>query len=320
MKLSVIVLNYNTGALATRCLASLIADLEQTDFDFHICVVDNHSPDDSATLLENCINDNDWGDRATLIKSAKNGGYAYGNNLGIRHAIEQFDPEYVWLVNPDTVMLPNAASELINFLADNRQADLCGSRLQDEDGTLQISAFRFPSIISEIIDYCQLGLISNALAEHAVIMPAPENNARVDWVAGASLMIRRSVVDDIGLMDEDYFLYYEEVDYILAAQRAGHSCWYVPSSKIIHMVGAATGISDHRKQAPRRPQYWFNSRRRYFLKNKGPLYALLADIAVILSYSFWLVRSSIQRKQTNNPPKFLRDFIGNSVLVKGFRL
>lgn len=320
MKVAVIVLNYKTGALAVRCLSSLIEDLDQSDCDYHIYMVDNCSPDDSATLLKNSITQNNWSPKVTFIEATKNGGYAYGNNLGIRAAIEHYDPDYLWLVNPDTRVLPNAAGALLNFLAEHPQVGLCGSRLQDEDSTLQISAFRFPSLISEIIDYSQLGLLSRAFKNHNILMPPSESNIQTDWVAGASLMIRRAVFDSIGLMDENYFLYYEEVDYILTARRTGYRCWYVPSSRVIHMVGAATGISDHRKQAPRRPKYWFESRRRYFLKNRGPLYTLLTDLAVILAYSTWVVRCFIQRKDRNDPPYFLRDFIANSVLCKGFRL
>jgi N-acetylglucosaminyl-diphospho-decaprenol L-rhamnosyltransferase len=141
--------------------------------------------------------------------------------------------------------------------------------------------------------------------------------AQVDWLPGASMMIRREVFKSIGLMDEGYFLYYEETDFCLQARRANWSCWYVPQSRVMHIAGQSTGVTD-RKAVPRRlPQYWFNSRRRYFTKNHGIFYAALADLAWTVGFVLWRLRRVVQRKPDTDPPKFLEDFLRNSVFLKG---
>ena len=139
------------------------------------------------------------------------------------------------------------------------------------------------------------------------------------WVApGASMIVRRSVFESIGLIDDKYFMYFEEVDFCLAAKRAGWSCWYVPASRVIHLVGAVSQMSDNRKHRKRRPAYWFDSRRRYFVKNHGRVYAALADLSFLIGFALWRMRRFVQRKDDPDPPKLLRDSIVNSVFIRGW--
>ena len=130
------------------------------------------------------------------------------------------------------------------------------------------------------------------------------------------MMIRRQVFESIGLMDEGYFLYYEETDLCLQAKRAGWSCWYVPESKVMHIAGQSTGVTD-RTHAPKRlPQYVFDSRRRYFLKNHGFFYLLATDVIWTVAFCTWRLRRILQRKPDTDPPYLLWDRIQNSALFK----
>ncbi len=130
-------------------------------------------------------------------------------------------------------------------------------------------------------------------------------------------MIRREVFEAVGLLDEAYFMYFEEVDFCLRAARAGWRCWYVPASRVVHLVGQSSGVTDPRLRK-RRPAYWFESRRRYFVKNHGAVVAMLADAAWAAGFAVWRVRRFLQRRQDNDPPKLLLDFIRHSVFVRGF--
>jgi N-acetylglucosaminyl-diphospho-decaprenol L-rhamnosyltransferase len=197
---------------------------------------------------------------------------------------------------------------------------LAGSRLEDPDGTPQCSAFRFITAATEFVSALRLGIVSKLMNRWVVAPPIPDEPRPADWLAGASLIVRRSVFEEIGLLDPSYFLYFEEVDFCLRARRAGWRCWYVPASRVVHLVGSATGVSETRRKPPRRPAYWFDSRRRYFIKNFGPLHAAAADAAWLLGYSLWRVRRLIQRKPDLDPPRLGRDFVRNSVFFKGFRL
>ena len=131
------------------------------------------------------------------------------------------------------------------------------------------------------------------------------------------MMVRREVFDAIGLLDENYFMYFEEVDFCLQAKKAGWSCWYVPQSRVVHLVGQSSGVTDTRLPPKRRPQYWFDSRRRYFVKNYGWLYAAITDAVWLVSFSLWRLRRAIQRKPDEDPPHVLSDFWLNSVFIKG---
>jgi hypothetical protein len=205
---------------------------------------------------------------------------------------------------------------LVDFLEKHPQVGIAGSRLEDIDGTPQQSAFRFHTILSEFDLGLRLGIVSQVLAKWVIAPPVSEVACETDWVAGASMIIRRQVFESVGLMDEDYFMYYEEVDFCLQAKKAGWSCWYVPESRVVHLVGQSSGVTNPKTPAKRRPQYWFDSRRRYFLKNHGRLYATLADAFWLFGFTLWRGRNLIQKKPTNDPPHLLKDFFRNSLLVK----
>jgi N-acetylglucosaminyl-diphospho-decaprenol L-rhamnosyltransferase len=129
------------------------------------------------------------------------------------------------------------------------------------------------------------------------------------------MIVRREVFEAIGLLDEGYFLYFEEVDFCLRARRAGWPCWYEPSSRVVHLVGQSTGVTNAATARLRRPGYWFRARRRYFLKNHGPLATLAADLAWASSYAAYLARAAIQRKPVLDPEKLLRDFVRHNFLL-----
>ena len=131
------------------------------------------------------------------------------------------------------------------------------------------------------------------------------------------MIIRREDFEAAGLMDEDDFVYYEEMDFCLQAKKAGWSCWYVPESRVVHLVGQSSGVTDTKRPPKRLPQYLFDSRRRYFIKNYGWLYAALADHAWASGFALWRLRRVIQRKPDNDPPKVFGDFLRNSVLFRG---
>lgn len=306
-RLATIIVNYRTPDLVVDCLRSLAPEVATAD---PIIVVDSDSGDDSVSRLQDAIKKNQWANRVHLLRLLRNGGYSAGNNAGIRWA-QDHGPrvDYFLLLNPDTIVRPGAIAALIEFLETHPQVGIAGSRLEDPDAAPQRSAFRFPSLLSELEGGLRLGFITRWLHRFVVAPPVRDEPHSTDWVAGASMMIRREVINQIGLMDEGYFLYFEEVDYCKMARRAGWSCWYVPASRIVHLVGQSTGVTDPKVAPKRVPQYWFASRRRYFVKNHGRLYAALASVVWVTGYALWRVRRWLQRKPDRDPPCYLRDFL-----------
>jgi GT2 family glycosyltransferase len=308
MRLLVVIVNYRTASLTIDCLRSLAGEVGAAAA--RVVITDNLSGDDSIKRIATAIDENGWASWASLLPLDRNGGFAYGNNAGIRPAMESADPpDYVLLLNPDTVVRPGALTALLNFMDNNPKVGIAGSRLEHPDETPQRSAFRFHSIASEFESGMRLGLVSRLLSRKVVAPPVPTDTCATDWVAGASMIIRRQVFEQIGLMDEGYFMYFEEVDFCLRAKRAGWPCWYVPASRVVHLVGQSSGVTDVKQSRKRRPKYWFVSRKRFFKNNFGAAYALAANLAWVFAFATYRVRQFIQRKPDQDPAQLLRDFV-----------
>jgi GT2 family glycosyltransferase len=309
MNLLVVIVNYRSSGLAIDCLRSLEPEIASVP-GARVVVVENASGDDSADRLAAAISGNGWAPWAELVVAPRNGGFAAGNNVAIAPALASSPaPDYLWLLNPDTVVRPGALVELVAFLERRPDVGLAGSRLEHPDGTAQHSSFRFPSILSELEGGLRLGVVTRLLERHATIYPVPEEECRVDWVAGASLLVRREVFDAVGLLDDGYFMYFEEVDFCLKASKAGWPCWYVPTSRVVHLVGQSSGVTKAGDERKRRPRYWFEARRRYFVASHGRFKARAADVAYALSLASYRVRRLVQRKPDLDPKWMLWDFI-----------
>ena len=319
--IAIIIVNYRTPHLVADCLCSLARDRSRS-IPFSVIVVDNYSRDNSLNFLQEKILVEKWSDWVTLLALPRNGGFAYGNNRAITMLLEKEKaPHYIWLLNPDTVVHKNACSSLLNFLEGTPGAGIAGSRLEGLDGNPQVSAFRDHSIASELLSGLRLGILDSLFKKWRVAKSLDTAQPiQVDWVSGASMIIRREVFDEIGLLDENFFMYFEEVDFCIRARAAGWSCWHVPASRVVHMEGAASGITGlHRKQG-RRPAYWFESRHRFFLKHHGKAGVVVADLAWMTGYSLWCLRRFLQGKDRSDPPYFFWDFFRHCSLIRGFRL
>ena len=275
----IVIVNYRTARFAADCLHSLQPEVLALD-GVRVVVVDGASGDGSVEHLMRVIRERHYGDWATLMPLDRNGGFAYANNAAIAPTLAGPErPQYVYLLNPDTIALPGALAELLAFMRTHPYAGVAGSRCENADGTVRRTAFRFHSALGELESEAGIGPLSRAL-EHWVVAP-PVGNAphRTDWVSGAAMLVRSEVFDAIGLLDDGYFLYYEETDFARRAAAAGFECWYVPESRIVHYCGQASGVTQVDGSIGRVPRYFYESRRRYFTKHHGRLYAIGADLA-----------------------------------------
>ncbi len=315
VNLLVVVVNWRSSDLVADCLRSMVDEVAAVGA-CRVCVVDNDSGDGSAEKLERLIADSRWSDWACVVRSSVNGGFAAGNNLGIREMHSRgLRPDHVLLLNPDTLVRPYAFRVLLDFLESHPDVGIAGGRSEDPDATPQECCFRFPNMLSEFAGYLGLGLFDRLVRRRLARPGIPEVPTEVDWVSGALMLIRWRVFEDIGLMDEGYFLYYEETDFTLRARRAGWRCWHVPQSRIVHLVGQSSGLSSRDARPPRRPGYWFESRRRYFVLNHGRLYAAVTDTLVLSALVVNTLRRLVQPGRGSGPPRFMRDFISYFALV-----
>lgn len=311
LSIDVIIVNYCTGGLVTHCLQSLEAERKYCSR-LRVVVVDNASADGSADLIDEAIQAQGW-DWVTLIRSPDNRGFGAGNNLAIEWVLDRQDAaDLIWLLNPDTRVISGAAPALARFMAEHSRAGIAGSGLLTADGEPWPYAFRFPSLLGEIERGSRWGVISRLLHRSAILRRMGPDCEKVDWVSGASFVIRRELLCDGMRFDEGYFLYYEETDFCLQATRMGWECWYVPEAVVLHIAGQSTGLTGKQVKLRRLPAYWFHSRQRYFLKNHGRLYGILADFSWIAAHAMAIVKKMLRKTADPDPPYLFQDFIRNA--------
>jgi hypothetical protein len=305
MQLAAILLNYRTPDMSLEALHALLRELEGIEAT-RVLLVDNGSGDDSVERLRAGVAELGAGDRVELLATGRNGGFAFGNNFAMRRALAWPEPpRYFYLLNSDAFPDPGSLRALVHFLDGRPDVGIAGSYIHGPDGAHHVTAFRFPSLASELQGTARLGLLTRLLRGSVVPLPLPERTCRVDWLAGASMLIRREVVEATGGMDEAFFLYFEETDFCRRALAAGWPTWYVRESSVTHIGSVSTGMKERRRQ----PWYWFESRRHYFRKNHGRLYLWLADLLWVVGFGSWRLRRAIQRKPDADPPHLLGDFV-----------
>jgi GT2 family glycosyltransferase len=317
VKLLVVIVNYRVAHLAIDCLHSVAEEVGRVPYT-HVAICENGTGDDSAQRIQTAIDENGWTSWCTLTVLDINLGFTGGNNAILQPAMQWADkPQYFLLLNADTVVRPNAFKGLLDFMDQNPSVGIAGSRLEDPDGTPQRSAFRFQSPLGEFEGNLKVGLVSRLLNRWVVAPPVEDRTFETDWVAGASMIIRREVFEDIGLLDEGYYTYFDDIDFCFNARKHGWPTWYVPASRVVHLVGRSTGVTN---RPNRFPPYLYEARRRYFLKNHSPLYAAMVDACMIMGLLLRRLRVLLTGNEGTTAPHLLGDAIRHSVFVKGFKL
>jgi N-acetylglucosaminyl-diphospho-decaprenol L-rhamnosyltransferase len=308
---AIIIVTYKTAQLTVDCLRSIQDERQNVDFAITAIVVDNSGEDYSA--IRNAIAENGWASWAEVACTPRNGGFAYGNNFGAELTRKRQRVDFIHLLNPDTLVRRGGVAELVHFLQHNKEAGIVGSGLENLDGSDWPFAFRFPSLLSEIEEGLQFGVASKLLEPWIVARTMRNSPEKVDWVPGASMMIRSSVFDAVGGLDEHYFLYFEETDFCFRASQRGYQTWYVPQSRIMHIAGQSTKVTERDVKARRLPRYWFESRRRFFVSSYGVSYAVVTDICALIARSLGAIKRFCLG-QRGGIPHFLGDLLRYSAL------
>jgi GT2 family glycosyltransferase len=258
--LSIIIVNWNTRDILLDCLESIAAHPPLRPYD--IWVVDNASSDGSVAAVRARY------PHVQLIENAANRGFAAANNQAI-HACRG---DYLLLLNSDTIVCEGALERLALFLDAHPRAGIAGAYLLNADGTLQPSWAAFPSLWSEL-----LGRNIRARAPYPTV--DGDEAYAVDWVGGAALLIRRTTVEQIGDLDEGYFMYSEETDWCFRARQAGWDVCYVPDAPIIHLGGQSSKKASIRMKAE-----LYRSKLRFYAKHYGRFQAYALSIALRIAF------------------------------------
>lgn len=302
-KILTIILNYKTAEMTLKSARAALHEMDGIEGE--IVIVDNASGDGSFEAMQTYVAAQGWS-RVRVVQSGRNGGFGAGNNVGIQLGLSDGTaPDFYYVLNSDAFPDEGSIAALLEYLQTHPKTGFAGSYIHGPEGDAHLTTFRFPSIWSELEGAARFGPISRLFKSKRVPIDVPDQTCAVDWLAGASLMMRREVLEDIGLFDETFFLYFEETDLCRRAKLAGWPTVFVRSSEVTHIGSVSTGM----KTWARMPQYWFDSRLHYFTKNHGWLYAVLATKAHVLGGLLWRFRRALQGKPKADPERFLRDLM-----------
>ena len=305
---AVIIVNYNTAALALEAVESVMAQ-SYGSYSIEVHLVDNASPAGDGAVLEHEIVSRGWTNKVTLYRESRNHGFGRGNNIALRNlAARRTPPRYVFLLNPDARLENEAISILGNFLDERPDVSVAGARIEKPGGIPVTSAFRFPGIVNTFSSALAFGPVSQLFSRWDVPLPPDIPTGPVDWVAGAAAMMRFSVVRDVGFFDPAYFLYFEEVDLMQQIMHQGGKVWYVAEAHVVHIEGAATDVKSGRTERRRRPAYWYQSWQHYFQKNHGRFGASAAAIAWIVGAAGNNAIARVRNRPPATPLLFFQDF------------
>jgi GT2 family glycosyltransferase len=266
--LAILIVNWNVKDLLRACLTSVYEDAAHSAVDAEVWVVDNASQDGSSLMVRTEF------PQARLVASAENLGFAGGNNLALRKLQATRPPRYALLLNPDTELRPGAIPTLIGFMDSHAQVGVAGARLFYGDGSFQHSAFGFPGLWQIA---CDLYPVPGRLHESRLNGRYPRRWYEggtpfpVDHPLGAAMMVRWIVIPQVGLFDEGYHMYCEEIDWCMRIIRAGWQIYCVPEAQVIHHEGQST----RQIRTESFVNLW-RSRRRLYEKHYGPVRKWLA--------------------------------------------
>jgi len=285
LKLSVVIINYKTPQLVIDCLASLLPELN--DIKGKVVVVDNASQDDSCSLIGNWIAENSAGSQVKLLASNENAGFSAGNNLGIQHV----EAEHYLLLNSDTIVRKGALALLLEAAEKETSVGLISPRLEWPDATPQESCFRFHTPISELISSANTGFMTKIFKRFNVPFKVCDKTGYYDWTSFACVLVKADVFKELGLMDNGYFMYFEDVAFAYKAKQAGWKVLNIPTAHVVHLRGGSSPVKSQAKQRKRLPRYFYESRTRYFYQMYGHTGLLMANACWMLGYGVSLIRS-----------------------------
>ncbi len=262
--LAIIIINYKTAQLTIDCLGTLVGEVAALPGTI-VVIVDNASGDGSIECIEQTIAERGWGDWTQIIRSPVNGGFAAGNNVALRAV----DADRYLLLNSDTLVHAGAIPTLMRTMDERSDAGLVGPRIDWTDGNPQNTCYRFRTPITEMLAAARTGPLTAVFPAHIGTLPVPDGPFEPDWTTFACCLIRRDVIDQVGLLDEGYFMYFDDIDYCRRAREAGWNVLYRPEARVVHIRGQSGPVKQLAAERKRRPAYFYAARNRYFAKVYG---------------------------------------------------
>ena len=280
--LSIVIVNWNVRDLLRNCLRSVYASWRAEPSALEVFVVDNASNDDSAAMVRAEF------PQAVLIENRQNTGFTEANN----QAIDLAQGQYVLLLNPDTEVLGDALNAMVDYLDVHPEVGLLGPKLLNPNRTVQSSRRRFPTLATAFLEstVLQQWWPDNKVLRHYYVLDRSDDDVLpVDWVVGACLAVRRAAIDQVGLLDEGFFMYSEEMDWCYRLKKAGWQVVYLPTAQVIHSGGQSS-----RQVVAAQHIHFQRSKIRFFHNHRGAMPALLLRGFLLTTYVYQLIVESLK--------------------------
>lgn len=311
MDVSIIIVTWNTADLLADCLDSILRAVSAGDnrrLTVEIIVVDSASTDHTVERIRQQY------PQVRLFPQTENLGFVRCNNIGLRAAVGR----YIFLLNPDTVIIDDALFQMVDYLDAHPQVGILGPHTLNTDGSTQSTRRRFPTLLTAFFEstWFQPYAPRSLLDRYYVADAADDAVLEVDWVQGSALMARRAVYEQIGGLDEAFTMYSEELDWCRRARQAGWRVVYLGSARIIHHGGKSTD-----QVVARRHIHFQESKLRYFHKYHGLLFAQGLRLFLLLTY-VWQIALEAAKLLVGHKAHLRRERIGQywQVLRSGLRV
>jgi GT2 family glycosyltransferase len=283
--LSILIVSWNVRDLLRDCLRSI--ERGRGDLDVEVIVVDSASADGSAAMV---AAEFPW---VTLLPQTDNVGFPRGNNI----ALAQARGDSLLLLNPDTVVLDDALTVLVDYLRAYPDVGVVGPQLLNPDGSVQSSRRRFPTLATGFLESTWLEGVAPGVLRRYYALDLPDDaTAEVEWLVGACLMVPRAVYERVGGLDEGYYMYSEELDWCRRIRADGWRVVYHPAARVVHHVGKSS-----EQAVTARHINFQRAKLRYFRKYHGRAVAALLRIFLLSSYAWQLVLEMVKGALGSQP-------------------
>lgn len=312
VELSIIIVSWNVVSLLGDCLRSIFGasgESSAVDVPYEVYVVDNASSDGTTDMVRREF------PQVKLIANPANLGFTAANNIALRRC----QGRYIMLLNPDTRIVGDALKTMLGYMRQHADVGVVGPQLRYADGTLQSSRRRFPTLMTALFEstLLQQWFPRNRWAQRYYVADMPDDKAQdVDWVTGACMLARSEVISRVGLLDESFFMYSEELDWCRRIRAAGWRVVYLPEAVVIHYEGRSSG-----QVVAARHIHFESSKVYYFRKHHGLAQAEFLRAFLLLTYVFRLaedaLKYAVDHKRELRGPR-IKAYLG--VLRSGLRL
>ena len=282
LDLSIIIVSWNVKGLLRRCLDSIFQH-PTSNLQFEVIVVDNASSDGSAEMVRAEF------PQVRLIANEENLGFTRANNQGIAASRGR----YVLLLNPDTEVLGDALGAMVDYMDVHPDVGALGPMLLNPDGSVQSSRRRFPTLATALLESTvfqwELSRDNRILRRYYILDRPDDEVQEVDWVTGACILMRREAIEEVGPLDEGFFMYSEELDWCRRAKEQGWKVVYLPTARVIHYGGKSS-----EQVVPFRHIQFQRSKVRYFRKHHGLLWAWILRLFLLAMYVYLLIVEALK--------------------------